>query len=90
MKPDISFVLKSGHFHLLTTLTGWRQSSRNSQDGTESELETCLRLFSSTQDHDLGHKCLSVPQKYFRRRLIRLNFVRDLGAKECHKRPIRL
>ena len=30
----------------------WRPSSRNSQDGTESELETCLRLFSSTQDHD--------------------------------------
>src|ERR1017187_6167530 len=23
MKPDISFVLKSGHFHLLTTLPGW-------------------------------------------------------------------
>ena len=26
--------------------------TRNSQDGTEFELETCLRLFSSTQDHD--------------------------------------
>jgi ribosome-associated toxin RatA of RatAB toxin-antitoxin module len=24
-----------------------RQLARNSQDGTESELETCLRLFSS-------------------------------------------
>jgi hypothetical protein len=30
----------------------WRPSSRNSQDGTKSEPETCLRLFSSTQDHD--------------------------------------
>ena len=28
------------------------RSYRNSQDGTESELETCHRLFSSTQDHD--------------------------------------
>jgi hypothetical protein len=29
-----------------------RQSYRNSKDGSESELETCLRLFPSTQDHN--------------------------------------
>ena len=29
MKPDISFVLKSGHFHLLTTLTVGRSLARN-------------------------------------------------------------
>jgi hypothetical protein len=31
MKPDTSFVLKSGHFHLLTTLTGSRSSDRNKE-----------------------------------------------------------
>ena len=31
MKPDTSFVLKSGHFHLLTTLTGRRRPNRNRQ-----------------------------------------------------------
>src|SRR3984957_18039430 len=36
----------------LELFPGGRPSSRNSQDGTESELEACLRLFSSTQDHD--------------------------------------
>jgi len=31
MKPDFSLVLKSGHFHLLTTLTGCRRLARNSK-----------------------------------------------------------
>src|ERR1017187_3261022 len=43
MKPDTSFVLKSGHFHLLTTLKGRRSScamsTRNSQ---ERNVRNCL------------------------------------------------
>jgi hypothetical protein len=31
MKPDTSFILKSGHFHLLTTLTVRRSLARNTE-----------------------------------------------------------
>jgi AraC-like DNA-binding protein len=38
MKPDTSFVLKSGHFHLLTTLTNGRSLARN-EDAASAAFE---------------------------------------------------
>ena len=32
MKPDISLVLKSGHFHLLPTLPGWPRYIRSMKE----------------------------------------------------------
>ena len=51
MKPDTSFVLKSGHFHLLTTLTDWRRSNQNLNrplSGSMSALP-CYRQLNSFQ-----------------------------------------
>jgi hypothetical protein len=49
MKPDISFVTKSGHFYLLTTLTSRRQFNRNSKYRSTFGLEIRFGLVSPVE-----------------------------------------